>query len=500
MSDAKQLATALKYQEDQGPQAGGNPLAKLYSYIDSMKRKGGDFLANPLDSMAQGIRNYGEDNSKILGLQDTAYLSNSVLNTPQERDRARQELAEYGSQVGLAGATVWQGSPHRFAPTAKNPLGEFDATKIGTGEGEQAYGHGHYLADDAKVARTYQKSPYRTLEGVEVNGKPANEIAQSYSDYTALNNAGRFDSVEDAIAKYTLEKNQGLEIGNKAYADGMQEMVESLSKFKGNKISKIDGPIDVNSGHKGQFYKVDLPDEHIARMLDWDKPLSQQSQGVRDAISNLMRERKYPQKKIDEVLSELNGQQSLNYLTSSGNKADASKALQQQGIPGIRYLDGGSRAGGAGTSNYVVFPGNEGMLKILERNGQTAAKPNNLVEALKYQQSTKLPGKVSENVPSRSEYATVTGNYGPQVTPKAEAQHLADLKKLSTMFGASTPGVGPTAWAKAMKLDSYGLLKATPSQKSFLHRLVNPDGTLKPRFGEGYVHQPGSSLPLDFPK
>jgi len=35
-------------------------LAKLYSYIDSMKRKGGDFLANPLDSMAQGIRNYGE--------------------------------------------------------------------------------------------------------------------------------------------------------------------------------------------------------------------------------------------------------------------------------------------------------------------------------------------------------------------------------------------------------------------------------------------------------
>ena len=44
--------------------------------------------------------------------------------------------------------------------------------------------------------------------------------------------------------------------------------------------------------------------------------------------------------------------------------------LRQAGIPGIRYLDGGSRGTGAGTSNYVVFPGNEGLLSILERNGQ----------------------------------------------------------------------------------------------------------------------------------
>lgn len=36
----------------------------------------------------------------------------------------------------------------------------------------------------------------------------------------------------------------------------------------------------------------------------------------------------------------------------------------------IRYLDGGSRGAGQGTSNFVVFPGNEGLLQILERNGQ----------------------------------------------------------------------------------------------------------------------------------
>jgi hypothetical protein len=44
--------------------------------------------------------------------------------------------------------------------------------------------------------------------------------------------------------------------------------------------------------------------------------------------------------------------------------------LRQQGIPGIRYLDGGSRGAGSGTSNFVVFPGEEGALKILERNSK----------------------------------------------------------------------------------------------------------------------------------
>lgn len=35
----------------------------------------------------------------------------------------------------------------------------------------------------------------------------------------------------------------------------------------------------------------------------------------------------------------------------------------------IRYLDGGSRGAGQGSSNFVVFPGQEDILTILERNG-----------------------------------------------------------------------------------------------------------------------------------
>ena len=51
-----------------------------------------------------------------------------------------------------------------------------------------------------------------------------------------------------------------------------------------------------------------------------------------------------------------------------GNNPDAAAALAQHGIPGIRYLDGGSRSAGQGSSNFVAF--DPEMIRILERNGQ----------------------------------------------------------------------------------------------------------------------------------
>jgi hypothetical protein len=50
------------------------------------------------------------------------------------------------------------------------------------------------------------------------------------------------------------------------------------------------------------------------------------------------------------------GEYNLGLNVPDGERAAlASRALSEKGIPGIRYLDQGSRAGGAGTSNFVVF-------------------------------------------------------------------------------------------------------------------------------------------------
>jgi hypothetical protein len=42
--------------------------------------------------------------------------------------------------------------------------------------------------------------------------------------------------------------------------------------------------------------------------------------------------------------------------------------LRQAGVPGVKYLDAGSRySAGTGTRNFVVFPGEEKKVKILKR-------------------------------------------------------------------------------------------------------------------------------------
>ena len=129
-------------------------------------------------------------------------------------------------------------------------------------------------------------------------------------------------------------------------------------------------------------------------MLDWDKPLSQQAPEVQGAVSALMEKRaaeaeaqriamnaQYPGRTTHPVLSKIankprtafdyKGEAAVSQLVQElGGPDKAAAFLRAQGIPGIRYLDGGSRGTGQGTSNFVVFPGEEGLLSILERNGQ----------------------------------------------------------------------------------------------------------------------------------
>jgi hypothetical protein len=108
-------------------------------------------------------------------------------------------------------------------------------------------------------------------------------------------------------------------------------------------------------------------------MLDWDKPLSQQAPEVRQAIDGIAQSEelyrgKYAPRFLDKRTTA--GDVVNVFNEALGGPDIASSYLRDAGIPGIRYLDGGSRTGGAGTSNFVVFPGNEGVLKIMERNGQ----------------------------------------------------------------------------------------------------------------------------------
>lgn len=219
--------------------------------------------------------------------------------------------------IGMAGVIkAYHGSPHRFS--------KFSMDKIGTGEGAQAYGHGLYLAEAQDVAQSY----------IPKSGSP------SWRGKT-VNSYGMDGSIQ--------------------YADGTIGKV-SDAEWGAFRKAMESGP------RTGNLYKVDLPDDAIARMLDWDKPLSQQAPGVQKAVQGVWDANFIKMVKSGKVpaLADANGS---DVYTALGKSPEMAAQLRQAGIPGIRYLDGGSRGAGSGTSNYVVFPGEEALLTILERNG-----------------------------------------------------------------------------------------------------------------------------------
>jgi len=245
---------------------------------------------------------------------------------------------------------VYHGTPHQFPGTEANPLGEFDASKIGTGEGQQVYGHGIYLAEAQDVGDSYR----RALTPHQVTS----DAAQSLANYAVRQRR------EPEAAIQWLEKER------KAYKETpppetMKQYDDAIAILRKGNVEKV-----------GNLYKADLPDEMIDRMLDWDAPVDE------DFASKFMRavRRNKTLKEADFMdalgLSEgylgqpEDGRAIYKLLSGSfDSDAKASKFLRNAGIPGIRFKDANSRGGDSatGTRNFVVFPGEEKKVKILER-------------------------------------------------------------------------------------------------------------------------------------
>jgi hypothetical protein len=238
--------------------------------------------------------------------------------------------------AGMApvGMIAWHGSPHKFD--------KFSLDKIGTGEGAQAYGHGLYLAESPSVAREYAQKldpmAVAARSGVDAEGTAARVLQ------------GVDFNKQRAIDELTRRKNAPHVQGDAEWAAKMDAA-----------IAHIQG-----TDRTSNLYKTDIPDEAVARFLDWDKSLAEQPEAM-NAV-----------KSVREFLGMGNEYWNPGKLATGRNeyqkmadKAEAynvSELLRQRGIPGIRYLDGGSRSAGQGSSNFVAF--DPEMIRILERNGQ----------------------------------------------------------------------------------------------------------------------------------
>ena len=271
------------------------------------------------------------------------------------RQGAMQSAMNMGMGLGTSdlpgGIRAYHGSPYSFDA--------FDASKIGTGEGAQAYGHGLYFAENEGVARGYRDALSPLSPGAAAgNTGPAGIASRALQGSTP----------EDAIA--ALQGRLNMAHIQKGIADGDPEMLS----FRDDVNKAID--IIRNPASRGSMYEVNIGSDP-QHFLDWDKPLSEQSQHVQDALAS------HP--KLSAIIGDTAPteamqrgwerqptagdwvRQTTRGRTGEMDPAELSLMLRDAGIPGISYFDAGSRSAGQGSRNHVVF--DPATIDILRKYG-----------------------------------------------------------------------------------------------------------------------------------
>jgi hypothetical protein len=295
-------------------------LADIYSAINTAKRKTSDFVQNPTTSLEQML-GYANDRARdynqqlALSAQGMGASARGQQATPEQLAAQQSTMETMAGAYNPVGMTVFHGSPHLFE--------RFSMGKIGTGEGNQAYGRGLYMAQNPEVAKLY------AVDVADNTGK------RTFAPKTNVN--------QDAFNYFQKMLNGEVPRDIKDNVAVSDDYIKSQMQQLSNQLPSV--------------YKVDLPDTHIRRMLDFDTPLKNQPKPVRNLAKSLGMD-----------LNDLGGD-----LLAKVGKGDAGKQiLQDAGISGVKYLDQISRDAKTGTRNFVVF--DEKHLKILERNQQPINK------------------------------------------------------------------------------------------------------------------------------
>jgi len=241
------------------------------------------------------------------------------------------------------GIKAFHGSPHSFD--------KFSTGKIGTGEGAQAYGHGLYFAENEDVARGYRKA----LAYKQIKDKFLSELPQDAD----------FADVEDLMAQgyFTPEETNFLsELRNNDWL-GFDYPSQAISAATRGKLDNYDPSPELQDAVNklGSMYEVDINADPNA-FLDWDKPLSEQPEVQARLATIGEAARSSTTKGVDKYISLEN---------MLGNRAAVTEKLKEAGIPGIKYLDAGSRGVGDGTRNYVVF--DDRLVSIVRKYGIAGA-------------------------------------------------------------------------------------------------------------------------------
>ncbi|KHQ51095.1 LPD38 domain-containing protein [Mameliella alba] len=191
----------------------------------------------------------------------------------------------------------------------------FDTGRIGTGEGAQAFGWGLYFTQRREIAEHYRNQGLRQQsDSQRGEGRIYSVEVPDATDLMAwdVTLAEQPEKVREAL----LGKGGVVE-----YLRGDEAIMDYLDPHVNDDFEGLTGR---------EFYQV------LKRLSENDY-LDTNGPGMQDA---------YERGRDDEV---------------------ASLFLRNEGIPGHRFLDAGSRAGGEGTYNYVIYDDSEVEITLKEQ-------------------------------------------------------------------------------------------------------------------------------------
>jgi GNAT superfamily N-acetyltransferase len=294
-----------------------------------------DFL-DALDKSSRGIPVFGNQGA---GEQQVTF----GLGRAVPEDASNVVKMPDGAQ--LVGPTTfaikaYHGTPHK--------VDRFSTAKIGTGEGAQVFGWGLYFAENAKVAREYQKN----LAGLY------NSSAQSRDGqrlplwvYRALT-SGRLAEVKQ---DFEDRLKTAIENGNSTHEEGAKEVLKGIAAYEQG-----------TTFESGNFYTVELlPNE--TDFLDFDNPLGEYDPVTKKVNALFAKKFGYEgayfqggmssgglfYQRLSKVVSEKLGKlEDFGPQPSQDEQRAGSEFMREAGIPGIRYLDNFSRQ--PGTNKFKV--------------------------------------------------------------------------------------------------------------------------------------------------
>jgi hypothetical protein len=267
-----------------------------------------------------------------------------------------EAVNEFTQMMPMVGAlTAWHGTPHKI-------LGKFDINKVGTGEGVQHYGHGMYFAESPEVASTFKSANSPVVRQAEM-------LLQA-----SKNDPIKAELMAKAEVKRLAPHQDAPYLTKGAYQEAVDAHKYLRDLRKGN-VPEV-----------GNLYKVDIPDEHIPKILNWYESFENQPKDVQEALRNLGPEITFGSGKesvadwlkttgnLPPHLTKQSGNAIYSELSKQlGGDKQASEYLNNLGIKGIQYENFQVKKGrGADTYNYVMFDPSD--VKILEENGKPLSR------------------------------------------------------------------------------------------------------------------------------